>query len=248
MKACRYFHVAAITFALIFANSAAVYCQSPQNSPASTPRIQTVKDYVQKIGQGKDVTVIMFSGVEYYGAISKIEPDGFEIAEVDLKQMVAIPYADVMKVGRGFSEMNSSGTRQKFLSPQDGPASERQIQTVKDYVQKIGQGKNVTVILFSGVEYYGATSKIEEDGFEIAEVDLKQTVAISYGDVYTVEKGYGELNSSTGTRQRGLKSRSFWIFVAVGVASTVGFAIWASKRLGNRRPAGPFPVPFPRIP
>src|SRR5215475_6260805 len=158
MEACRYFHVAAITFALIFANSAAVYCQSPQNSPASTPRIQTVKDYVQKIGQGKDVTVILFSGVEYYGAISEIEPDGFEIAEVDLKQMVAI----------------------------------------------------------------------------------------SYADVYIVEKGYGELNSSTGTRRKGLSSRPFWIFMAVGVAATVGFAIWAAKRLGNRRPTSPFPGPFPR--
>jgi small nuclear ribonucleoprotein (snRNP)-like protein len=248
MKARRYFQVAAITFALIFANSAAVYCQSPQNSPASTPRIQAVKDYVQKIGQGKDVTVIMFSGVEYYGAISKIEEDGFEIAEVDLKQMVAISYADVMKVGRGYSEMNSSGKRQQFPSPQDGPASERQIQTVKDYVQKIGQGKNVTVILFSGVEYYGAISKMEEDGFEIAEVDLKQVVAISYADVYMMEKGYGELNSSTGTRRKGLSSRPFWIFMAVGVAATVGFAIWASKRLGNRRPTGQLPVPFPRIP
>src|SRR5215510_507565 len=248
MKARRYFQVAAITFALIFANSAAVYCQSPQNSPASERQIQTVKDYVQKIGQGKDVTVILFSGLEYYGAISKIEEDSFEIAEVDLKQMVAISYADVMKVGRGYSEMGSSGKRQRFPSPQNSPASERQIQTVKDYVQKIGQGKDVSVILFSGVEYYGAISKIEEDDFEVAEVDLKQMVAISYADVYMVEKGYGELNSSTGTRRKGPKMRSFWIFAAVGAAATVGFAIWASKRLGNRRPTGPFPVPFPRIP
>src|SRR5262245_31383831 len=245
MKTRRYIQVAAITFALIFANSAPAYCQSPQNSPASTPRIQTVKDYVQKIGQGKDVTVIMFSGVEYYGAISKIEPDGFEIAEVDLKQMVAISYADVMKVGRGYSEMSSSGKRQKFQSPQDGPASERQIQTVKDYVQKIGQGKNVSMILFSGVEYYGAISKIEPEHFEIAEVDLKQMIAVSYADVYIVEKGYGEMNSSTGTRRKDPTMRSFWIFVAVGVASTVGLAVWASKRLGRRRPTGPFPVPFP---
>jgi len=158
MKERRYIQVAAITFALIFANSAAVYCQSSQNSPASESRIQTVKDYVQKIGKGEDVTVILFSGVEYYGAISKIEPDGFEIAEVDLKQMVAI----------------------------------------------------------------------------------------SYADVYIVEKGYGEMNSSTGTRQKGVSSRSFWIFVAVGVASTVGFAVWAIKRLGKRR--SEILRPFPRIP
>jgi len=160
MKTRRYFQVAAITFALIFAHSAPAYCQSPQNNPASAPQIQTVKDYVQKIGKGEDVTVILLSGVEYYGAISKIEEDDFEIAEVDLKQMVAI----------------------------------------------------------------------------------------SYADVYMVEKGYGEMNPSTGTRRKGPKMRSFWIFAAVGAAATVGFAIWASKRLGNRRPAGPFPVPFPRIP
>jgi hypothetical protein len=195
--------------------------------------------------------VILFSGVEHYGAISKIEQDGFEIAEVDLKQMVAISYADVMRVGRGYSEMNSSGRRQRFPSPQDGPASEREIQTVKNYVQKIGQGKNVTVILFSGVEYYGAIGEIEPDGFEIAEVDLKQMVAISYGDVYIVEKGYGEMNSSTGTRRKGPTMRAFWIFAAVGAAATVGFAVWAARRLGKRRAEFPnptIPSPFPRIP
>jgi len=162
MKARRYFQVAAISFALIFANNAAVYCQSPQNSPASAPRIQTVKDQVQKIGKGEDVTVILISGVEYYGAISKIEPDSFEIAEVDLKQMVAI----------------------------------------------------------------------------------------SYADVYIVEKGYGEMNSSTGTRQKGPKMRSFWILAIVGIASTVGLTIWGFSRLGKRRsefPNRPFP-PFPQVP
>ena len=75
MKARRYIQVAAITFALIYANSALAYCQSPQNSPAPAPQIQTVKDQVQKIGKGEDVTVILYSRVEYYGAISKIESD-----------------------------------------------------------------------------------------------------------------------------------------------------------------------------
>jgi len=95
MKTRRYFQVAAITFALIFAHSAPAYCQSPQNNPASARRIQKVKDQVRVIGKGEDVTVILLSGVEYGGAISKIEPDSFEIAEVNLKQMVTIAYADV---------------------------------------------------------------------------------------------------------------------------------------------------------
>src|SRR5262245_1654012 len=88
MKSHRYFQVAAIDFALVLANSAPAYCQSPQNNPASSSQIQRVKDKVRKIGMAEDVTVILFSGVEYYGAISKIESDSFEISEVDLKQMV----------------------------------------------------------------------------------------------------------------------------------------------------------------
>jgi hypothetical protein len=54
-----------------------------------------VKAQVRTIGIGDDVTVILFSGVEYGGAISKIESDSFEIAEVNLRQMVTIAYADV---------------------------------------------------------------------------------------------------------------------------------------------------------
>jgi len=114
MKSHRYFQATAISFALIFASSAPAYCQSPQNSPASPSQIQSVKDQVQKIGKAEDVTVILFSGVEYYGAISKIEADSFEIAEVDLKQMVTIAYTDVLKVEKGYGQMNSStGKREK---------------------------------------------------------------------------------------------------------------------------------------
>src|SRR5262249_17720891 len=163
-------------------------------------------------------------------------------AEVDLKQMVAISYADVKKVEKGYGELNSLGKRQ------NSPDSARRTQIVKDHVQKLGKGKDVTVLLLTGVEYYGAISKIEPDGFEIAEVDLKEMIAISYEDVDRVEKGYGKMNSSTGSRRKGLSSRPLWIFMAVGVASTIGFAIWASKRLGKRRSTGPFPVPFPQIP
>jgi hypothetical protein len=105
MKSNRYF-VAALCFALIFADSAPAYCQSAQ--------IQKVKDQVQTIGVGEDVTVKMISGLEYYGEISKIEADSFEIDEIDLRQMVSIGYADVKKVEKGYGKMNSSsGKRQK---------------------------------------------------------------------------------------------------------------------------------------
>jgi hypothetical protein len=163
MKPHRYFHVAALTFALVFADGAPAYCQSPQNNPASSAQIQIVKDQVQKIGMGEDVTVILVSGMEYYGAISKIESDSFEIDEVDLKQMVTIDYANVKKV----------------------------------------------------------------------------------------EKGYGQMNSSTGKRQKGVKSRAYWIALITGVGTAIGLAVWGFRRLGKNRPDLPtpqIPNPFPRFP
>lgn len=113
MKAHRYFQVAAISLAMVFANSAPAYCQSPQNNPPSPSLIQKVKDQVLKIGLGEDVTVRMLSGVEYYGAISKIESDSFEIAEVDLKQMITIDYAAVRKVEGAYGVSSSTGQRHK---------------------------------------------------------------------------------------------------------------------------------------
>ncbi|HEY8460081.1 MAG TPA: hypothetical protein VIM99_06850 [Blastocatellia bacterium] len=114
MKSHRLVQVSAIAFALAFANCAPAYCQSPQNNPASPPQIQLVKDQVRKIGVARDVTVIMLSGLEYYGTINKIEPDGFEIAEVELKQAITIAYADVKKVEKGYGSINpSTGKRQK---------------------------------------------------------------------------------------------------------------------------------------
>ena len=117
MKTHRYFQAIAISFALIFAGSAPAYGQSPQNNPASRDETQKFKDQIQKIGLAEDVTVILSSGLEYYGAISKIESDSFEIAEVDLRRMITIAFADVMKVEKGYGPMNSStGKREKPLS------------------------------------------------------------------------------------------------------------------------------------
>lgn len=117
MKPYRYFQATAITFALVIANSAPAYCQAPQNNPVPPSQPQRVKDQVQKIGMAEDVTVTLFSGLEYYGAISKIEPDSFEIAEVDLRQMVTIAYTDVMNVEKGYGAMDSStGKRHKPLA------------------------------------------------------------------------------------------------------------------------------------
>jgi len=107
MKTHRYFQIAAITFALAIGNNPSAFCQSPQNNPASSSQVQKVKDQVQKIGIAKKASVIMLTGKEYYGAISMIESDSFEITEVDLKQRMAFDYKDVNKVRKGYGGWNS---------------------------------------------------------------------------------------------------------------------------------------------
>jgi hypothetical protein len=101
MKMLRYFQVAAITFALALGNNTTAFCQPPQNIPS---QVQKVKDKVQKIGVAEDVTVILLTGKEYYGSITDIEPDRFEIAEVDLKRRMAFDYKDVKKVRKGYGD------------------------------------------------------------------------------------------------------------------------------------------------
>src|SRR5262245_30502651 len=108
MKLLRYFQIATITLALALGNNATAFCQSPQNG-AST--VQDVKDQVQKIGVAKKVTVILLTGKEYYGAISKIEPDRFEIAEVDLKRGMEFDYKDVKEVRKGYGGRGFGGKR-----------------------------------------------------------------------------------------------------------------------------------------
>jgi len=108
MKLFRYLQIATITFALALGNNTPAFCQSSQNVPS---QVQKVKDQVQKVGIAEDVTVILLTGKEYYGAISKIEPDSFEITEVDLKQKMAFDYKDVMKVRKGYGGRGFGGKR-----------------------------------------------------------------------------------------------------------------------------------------
>ena len=77
---------------------------------------------------------------------------------------------------------------------------------LKKQVEKIGIDGKITVIKLDGRDFYGSVSNIEADGFEIVEVDSKQTVAFKYAELKKVRKGDGEKNLITGRRvnpQRG---------------------------------------------
>lgn len=106
MNPHRFVIIATISAALVLGNNQPARCQSPSGAQPQTQQAGKVKADVQKLGIAEDVTVILLSGKEYYGAISEIEAARFGIVEVDLKQRIAFDYAEVKKVRKGYGGKN----------------------------------------------------------------------------------------------------------------------------------------------
>ncbi len=108
---------------------------------------------------------------------------------------------------------------------QSGQPNE-QAKKIKNQILKIGLANDLTTATRSGESYHGTIIKIEEEYFEIVEVDLKQIIKISYSDTKKVRKGYGQKNIF-GKRISPLTS------VVVGVAffgSLMGVALWGASQ------------------
>jgi len=58
-------------------------------------------------------------------------------------------------------------------------------------IMKVGTRANVTVKLYNGKTLHGFINRIEDQQFEISEVDLKTSLVIRYDQVKKVESGYG---------------------------------------------------------
>ena len=54
-----------------------------------------IRQQVEDLGVGHKITVKMKNGDYYHGTLSKLEPASFEIAEVDLAQVVKFQYAEI---------------------------------------------------------------------------------------------------------------------------------------------------------
>jgi hypothetical protein len=74
------------------------------------------------------------------------------------------------------------------------------LEKLKKQVEKIGIGRKITVIRLDNREFYGSVSSIEADGFEIDEVDSKQTISFKYTELKKVRKDYGGKNYAVGKR------------------------------------------------
>ena len=84
-----------------------------------------------------------------------------------------------------------------FISYCQNPQSSQpnvQAQKIKDQILKIGIANELTITPRLGKKHHGTIVKIEEDHFEMVEVDLKQIIKINYSDLKKVRKGYGQKN------------------------------------------------------
>jgi hypothetical protein len=80
--------------------------KNDQASTSNQSSAQRVRKRIESIGLAGRVTVVLNNGNEYYGAVSQISDESFQLADIDLKQQVTISYADVRKIRRGFGNPN----------------------------------------------------------------------------------------------------------------------------------------------
>ena len=90
----------------------------------------------------------------------------------------------------------------------------KQVQTaakekLKKQVEKIGVGGKITVIRLDKRDFYGTVSSIEADGFQIVEVDLKQTLSFKYTELKKIKSGDGERNLLSGKR---VNPKKGWLY------------------------------------
>jgi len=85
---------------------AALFKSLNQQSKSASPQVDKIRRDVQKIGVGGQITVYQIRGNTLHGTVTNINQDEFEIAEVDLSQIITIQYRDVKKVRSGIGRIN----------------------------------------------------------------------------------------------------------------------------------------------
>jgi len=70
-----------------------------------------IREKIEDLGVGHRLTVKLKNGDHYHGTISKIDSTSFEIAEVDLAQVVKFQYAEIKSLYGSYGEKNVFGKR-----------------------------------------------------------------------------------------------------------------------------------------
>lgn len=98
---------------LILGLAIPIAAQAPAQIPA-TPLDRDaakIRSKVEDLGVGHQITVKLKNGDDFHGAVSKIDPTSFEIAEVDLRQAARFFYSEVKSVRGDYGRKNIWGQR-----------------------------------------------------------------------------------------------------------------------------------------
>ena len=118
-------------------------------------------------------------------------------------------------------------------SPSQRPAPlDKRAEKVRRHVQRIGLNQTITVIMPKEDDLHGTVIEVGEQSFQLAEVDLRQTITVRYGDVKKVRRGYrpfpdlftGQRNSSP----KGMRLAALGAVIFMGVILPVAL-VAASK-------------------
>jgi hypothetical protein len=88
------------------ATVAAVKSAPTKQQKAAAKRIEKLKRVVDKVGVGHRITVFLKNGEDLHGTVSRIGAEDFDVAEVDLKQLITVRYEFVEKVREGYGNVN----------------------------------------------------------------------------------------------------------------------------------------------
>lgn len=86
--------------------AAAVRSEPTKQQKDAARRIEKLKRVVGKVGVGRRITVFLKNGEDLHGTVSRVGPEDFDVAEVDLKQLITVRYEFTEKVREGYGNVN----------------------------------------------------------------------------------------------------------------------------------------------
>lgn len=101
-------------------------------------------------------------------------------------------------------------------TPQASVASDKSVAKIRAKVEKIGIRGDITVKMADRKSYHGFVTRIDDESFEVTDVDLKTTFTIRYNEVKSIENGYGE-KGPLGNRV-GKNKRRLGMLIGIAVA------------------------------
>ena len=113
-----------------------------------------------------------------------------------------------------------------FAQTPQGTTTQRD--KIESKIRRIGIRADITVKLFNGKTFHGFINRIDDQEFEMSEVDLKTNILVRYDEVRKVESGYGE-KGPLGNRVS-KKTRRIGTIIALVATVVIPVIIVASVR------------------